>query len=436
MGGAADMGSTMPDATAGPTPGDRDGGFDDPTGLEARVGAVMEAAWVDLGEQGGRPRGYTAPNTRVYPWAWSWDSCFHVLVWARLGRVDRSLAELREVFVHQAPDGFVPHMGYQLDPGRSVGFWGRRGCSSITQPPIYAHVVAELGRRGIEVPGELVEAATAGVRFLIRHRERDPGGLVRVVHPWETGCDDSPRWDDLCPGGFSPERWREVKGELVAGVVTSPWGSPVAGPGFPVAPAGFNAMVAHGAEELAAVTGDEGLAAAAAELVEALDARFDPDLATWCDAGPTAGGSGRVRTADALCGLLVSRDAGARAAAAAQLVDTAAHGGPFGPAGVHRGEPSFSPSTYWRGPVWPQLAYLLWVGLGSGAGGVSGGVDGDGVATMVARSTVRGALRSGLAEYWDPDTGVGSGAVPQSWTGLALVLADAGGAGTGEGADR
>ena len=29
----------------------------------------------------------------------------------------------------------------------------------------------------------------------------------------------------------------------------------------------------------------------------------------------------------------------------------------------------------------------------------------------------------GLAEYWDADTGTGGGAVPQSWTGLAVVMA-------------
>jgi hypothetical protein len=45
------------------------------------------------------------------------------------------------------------------------------------------------------------------------------------------------------------------------------------------------------------------------------------------------------------------------------------------------------------------------------------------VASAIATSTVAGAARSGLAEYWHPDTGEGLGAVPQSWTGLALLMA-------------
>jgi len=65
----------------------------------------------------------------------------------------------------------------------------------------------------------------------------------------------------------------------------------------------------------------------------------------------------------------------------------------------------FRQREYWRGPVWPQLAYLLWR---AGA--------------PIGASTVAGALRSGLAEYWNPDDGTGLGAIPQSWTGLALLM--------------
>ena len=82
-----------------------------------------------------------------------------------------------------------------------------------------------------------------------------------------------------------------------------------------------------------------------------------------------------------------------------------AFGGPFGPAGVHRDEPAFDRRRYWRGPVWPQLAYLLWL---AGA--------------PVAETTVRGSASSGLAEFWDPDDGTGLGASPQSWTCLSIVL--------------
>ena len=105
--------------------------------FEASAGRVRRAA-PDMLAAHWRAPGFTCPNANVYPWSWLWDSCFHVLVWQALGRTDRALAELATVLSLQDPEtGFVPHMGYFGDPEASVEFWGRRGASSITQPPMY-----------------------------------------------------------------------------------------------------------------------------------------------------------------------------------------------------------------------------------------------------------------------------------------------------------
>ena len=371
------------------------------------VERVLDDHWV--------PEGYAAPHAGTYPWQWLWDSCFHVLVWQALGRTNRAQVELASLFGPQAPSGFVPHMNYVRRPGHHADLWGRDDASSVTQPPMYGHAVAELVRAGAPPPDEVVEAAVAGLGFLLEQRERDDSGLVLLCHPWESGADDSPRWDDRCPGGFDVERWRAEKNRLVTTIEFADDGSPVRNPAFPVASAGFNALVAFNARELASVAGNDGLAVAADELVAALDARWDDDLGTWADAGPTAGGSGRCRTADGLLPLLVTEESARAARVVADLVDPAAHGGPAGPTGVHRVESTFDPAGYWRGPVWPQLAYLL----------VLGAVRFDpGAAEQLAATTVAGAWASGLAEYWHPDTGEGLGATPQSWTGLALLLAE------------
>jgi glycogen debranching enzyme len=234
------------------------------------------------------------------------------------------------------------------------------------------------------------------------------------VHPWETGADDSPRWDDLCPGGFEAARWFERKGELVASISRSRTGAPIANGQCAVAPAGFNALVAFNALELLPLVADDTLEREARELVERLDARWDSALGSWRDAGITQHGSGRVRTLDALLPSLVTPRASARDRVFADLVHASAFGAPFGPTGVHRDEPSFDPSLYWRGPAWPQLNYLFWVA--ARRGGVAS-------ASSIALMTARAALDSGFAEYWNPDTGRGLGAIPQAWTGLALLMA-------------
>jgi hypothetical protein len=284
---------------------------------------------------------------------------------------------------------------------------------------MYGHALAELHRAGVPLPDELVERARRGLAFFFERRRRDDGPVI--LHPWESGCDDSPRWDAWSPGGWTPERWYEVKGELVAALarasVDGTVGSPVGSRAFEVVAAGFAALLAFNARELADVTGDDTLRAQADEVASVLDGRWHPERATWTDSvvvGPAgAGATPPVRALEALLPVLVSADDGAVDTVFDLLLDEAAYGGACGPAGVHRDEASFDPTAYWRGPAWPQLTYLVWL-----AARRRGHAAADGL-----RDHLRaGAWRSGFAEYWDPDTGEAHGAAPQSWTALAAVV--------------
>lgn len=331
----------------------------------------MEAHW--------RPEGFTVPHAGTYPFRWLWDSCFHSVIWLALGDADRAVAELTFALSVQEPDGFVPHVHYVGAPDHHARFWGRPLVSSIGQPPIAGHAVATLERAGVDVPAALRARASRAVSWWWRER-RHPSGLIAARHPWETGCDDSPRFDHW--GAADRARWFDVKGELVSG----------RGAGFDCAPVGLSALVAFDAREL-------GLDPPP-ELVDAIAARWDGEARTWVDAGDAATTSGRIRTLEGLLPLLVDP----RPDAFASLDE---HAAPYGPRGVHADEVAYEPDRYWRGGVWPPLAYLLAL---AGAAGVR-------------EPTIAGALTSGLAEWWDPDTAVPGGAVPQSWAGLALVLA-------------
>jgi hypothetical protein len=363
--------------------------------LEAR--RILDAAW--------REPGFCVPNPNTYPWQWLWDSCFHAIVWAELGD-ERAVVELGTALCDTDAEGFVPHIRYAGGPFPHAALWRRPATSSITQPPMYGHAVAELARRGMAVPGLVIERATAGLRFLLGARRRSAAGLVELCHPWESGCDDSPRWDDW---GCGTDRWFAAKGDLLATIERSAGGAPLANPAFAAGGAGFSALVAWNALELAAVTGDDGLASAASELAEAVDGRWDDALRTWVDDGVSATGSGRARTIDALLPLLLHP----RPEAFATVVDPAAYGGECGPAGVHRDEPTYAPARYWRGGAWPPLSYLLWV-----ASTRSGE---ESVAAALSSSIAAGARRSMFAEWCDADSGEGFGAVPQSWATLAVV---------------
>lgn len=353
---------------------------------------VLDDAW--------DPAGYTAPSPERYPWQWLWDSCFHAIVWAELGD-ERCVVELDRLLSSADQDGFVPHVLYAPHESPHADFWERADASSITQPPMHGHALAELVRRGVEVPERLLSLSARALSFLLSVRRRHSSGLVRLCHPWESGADDSPRWD----GWYGDDRYR-VKGELLAACSRSSSGAPIDNPAFDVASASFNALVAFNARELASLTGDLSLAASADELAELLDDQWSPSLSTWTDAGGSS-----VRTLDALVGSLVLPDR----PALDQLVDPSAYGGGCGPSGVHRGEATFDPGSYWRGSSWPQLTYLLWV-----AAGRAGRAD---VASSLRASMLRGVVASGFAEHWHPDEGSARGACPQSWATLALVMA-------------
>lgn len=380
------------------------GGFD-----EASARELLDLHWL--------PEGYTMPNRATYPWQWLWDSCFHAIVWAELGD-ERCVTELEQLFAFQAPSGFVPHMNYHPDPDAGRELWGRHGSSTITQPPMFGHAIVELARRGFDVGSETVERAAEGLRFLLSKRKRTAGGLVLLAHPWESGCDDSARWDDALGlhgyEGYQLDDWRKLKISLLSQVEVDSFGAALANPGFAVGSAGFNALVAFNAFELSGFANDDALAAEAAELAEIVSNQWDSELRTWCDDGALAQGSGRVRTADAHFCMLVDRDRSHLAAAANDLIDPDCFGAPFGPRGAHVAESTYDPDTYWRGPAWPQMSYLLWLACQR--------AEETAAAAEIAATTSAGVSASGLAEFWNAETGEGRGAIPQSWATIALVM--------------
>src|SRR5437868_12155664 len=111
---------------------------EEPDGQRAQIEAgsrrALERNWV-------AEAGFTMPNRRKYPWQWLWDSCFHAIAWSALGDA-RCLTELESLFSLQLGSGFMPHMGYQTDPPRSLALWHSAGRSDITQPPMYGHALS------------------------------------------------------------------------------------------------------------------------------------------------------------------------------------------------------------------------------------------------------------------------------------------------------
>lgn len=381
--------------------------------LAERALGILQAHW--------RPDvGYCVPNPATYPHQWLWDAAFHAVAWARLGD-ERGVQELGSLLNGQLECGMVPHMRY--GPTRPDAWLGPLpASSSITQPPMFGHAIAELVRSGFTVPdGDLVRA-TRALRWLLDTR-RDACGLIFIVHPWEAGNDHAPRWDGWGVPGSTPDTYDQAvrsrwNSDLMRDVIIGTDGAGSGSRRFVVCPAAFNAYAAFNARELATVTADQDLRHDADDLTGTIDALlWDEETNLWMDR-PVVGGDGhshRILLSDGAMPLLVTADEEHAGRALATLSDPRLFGGtPYGPTNVAQSHSSYDPSAYWRGAAWPNMSYLLWLAARRWER-----VD---VADRIADNTIAGAEISGWAEYWNPHTGEGLGAAPQTWTTLVATM--------------
>ena len=365
---------------------------------------VMNSNWIDEFD-------YTQPNRQSYPWMWLWDSCFNAIIYAALGD-SRAVREATSIFAWQRADGMIPHMGYQRDLNLGKKQWSCDGASTITQPPMYGHTLKVLHKAGFQIES-LLPKAEEGFRFLFEKR-RLPTGLIGVVHPWETGADNSPRWLPWCEESLDIDSWRTIKDELVYSLEVNQHGSAIGNAKFSVASASFNALVAFNALELFDITGDEWLKSEALNLSELLEDTYDEKFDTWTDSLSDGEISSSSRTLDSLLPTLVSSRRDRVDRSLDLLVDTRAFGALYGPCGVDQREQNFDPDGYWRGVAWPQLTYLLFVSARRHCR--------DDVCEVLRDNAVRAAIQSGFSESINPLTGAGRGARPHSWSCLPITM--------------
>jgi glycogen debranching enzyme len=149
---------------------------------------------------------FTKPAPRQYPHQWNWDAAVIALGLSHFD-LPRALDEIRSLLKGQWKDGMVPHIIYHT--GRSdyfpdPDFWQTDGSanapqvatSGITQPPLAASVLRAIHARTpvLEFIREVYPALLRWHRWFHTQRDADGSRLACLIHPWESGTDDSPRW--------------------------------------------------------------------------------------------------------------------------------------------------------------------------------------------------------------------------------------------------
>jgi hypothetical protein len=187
-------------ADVSPSSGSRD------AAIRASARTVLDENW---------RAGYTLPSARLYPFQWNWDSGF-IALGLGLYRPQRAIEEIRSMFKGLWANGMLPHIVFHKSdanyfPGpdvwkteRAAGAPATVPTSGITQPPVFAFVVERLASLPLgttpewrDFEREIYPRLLAFHRYLYTQRDPHREGLVYIQHPWESGTDNSPIWDDI-----------------------------------------------------------------------------------------------------------------------------------------------------------------------------------------------------------------------------------------------
>ena len=157
---------------------------------------------------GNRKKGYTLPtNNKLYPAQWNWDSAFIALGYSYFN-LDYALEEIETLLEGQWDDGMVPHILFHdkdtsYFPNHTTWKCGKNIPSSgITQPPVLAIVLKKIIENNkfnddqVSRILKILKKIKKYHEWFIKFRDPNKTGLVSILHPWESGYDNSPIWDE------------------------------------------------------------------------------------------------------------------------------------------------------------------------------------------------------------------------------------------------
>ena len=390
---------------------------------------------------------YIAPALKPYPFQFFWDTCFHVIMLARLGEHDLAKENLRSLFAMQGANGFVGHMIFwkQVLPKRRTDVMQARPTwqalrphmSALIQPTFAAialHTLWEESHDRVYL-GEMYARLKRYHEWLAANRDLDGDGLLTIVSPFESGMDWKASYDPVLsyasrvtPKGRlyrSALYWKGV-GVDASNFMRRYDVKRIRECGrFLVKDAGFNSIYAldlECMEKLAPLAGDDPQTygrlrkRVAQSLVERM---YDAASRAFFDLQEPGSRKLGILTPTIFFPLAVAE---VDAALAARLMEAhfdnaAEFAAPFPLPSVEMRERAFYPGEsafIWRGPTWAPINWFLYHALKKR--GYAG------QAAKLRRSLWSCIEKSGFREYYDPLTGQGYGARDFTWSGLLVDM--------------
>jgi len=137
------------------------------------------------------------PSKIHYVGVWQWDAFFHALAYRH---IDMKLAEdqIRLVLDHQRQDGMIPDAVHDEGVVTHLTFPVE---ADVTKPPLVAWIALKLFEtsRNREFLDEIYEPIVRWNNWWFEKNDDDHDGLCQYNHPFSSGLDDSPLWDEGMP---------------------------------------------------------------------------------------------------------------------------------------------------------------------------------------------------------------------------------------------
>ncbi len=396
---------------------------------------------------------YTIPTEKLYPFQWNWDSCLVSLGIAHSNE-DRAWTEIETLFEHQWSDGMLPHIIFhERDDGYFPGpeVWGTNtavATSGISQPPIAGFVIYQLFKNAQdksmakERASKLLPLVAAWHDWFFEFRDPASTGLVSIIHPWESGRDNSSDWDEALDRVPSNELINYPRKDtkhinpiqrptnkeygkymaLVELFKKHKWNNKVlhdVSP-FQVVDPGFNAILIKSCFEIGCLANELGFS----EISEKSFSQSKKSLSAletlWNESeGQYSCFDRKSKTLikSHSIGCILPIFANIPKERADSIVST-----------ILKLEkeckyliPSHSPvadkfdsSRYWRGPAWLITNYITIIGLKQS--------NNSKLAERIINDSITLVEKSGFAEYYDPITGDPCGGKTFSWTAAMVIV--------------
>ena len=414
-------------------------------------------------------KSWTVPAAGLYPHQWLWDSCF-IAIGLRHLNIERAKTELTSLLRGQWQNGMLPNMIFDNDPAyrRDRQLWRSWlnpyapddvATSGITQPPMLAEAVVRIGEK-LKLSerrswyNSMYPSLVAYHEWIYGERDPHDEGLAVLLHPYESGLDNTPPWISELRKHSTPwwinliERLRLdglvnlfrrdtrhlPPGQRMSNIEAMAYWAALrrlrrkaynseailSRSLFAVEDLGFNCILIRANTHLKQIAKTvakplpETLTTAMARTQTALEQLWDEDAGQYYYRSFVSRKLIQQTTIGTLLPLYAGTVSKERAA---QLVSLLKHRNFFGASWpvptVPLNSPYFDPYKYWQGPTWLNTNWLIVDGLRRY------GFDKE--VQLLSKRTLQLVANQGMGEYFNPLNGDPAGAADFSWTAALTI---------------